>query len=792
MSNTINFAGDVVDENNKRIPPENSEAVEKNRDWIVNEGFAEFEVTDDNDDPAWRRHNADVLNRIKFVDENGVEDEDLRAKSEEAIWEIAKNEVLRERAFDFQFMTYREDDRRKLLRAELSDSIAKTVLGVVGITPVIKKEIDGEIVAEQLAKVDAKQSVGVLDKFLSDKGKDRAEVSEVAVVGAAVRESENMSNFIGYIEKENYSQNVVTAFKKDHEIFGRKMISFFGKLYTSAVEYVANNRTRVITDTVATLATSAAFLSGAGLAAVGAYAVYSAVGAWGWPIVEKRKKAVRQAKKEGRSYEDYKLGLTFNGLRKAWKDIKSDEKEWKRYKNRAYTGAAAGVLIAGSLGALGTGLVTGVDALAARVGGTITRSLATLTSQGLNFRDARNDLKREDNAENRAAYNSAKLGLGIGMTVAALASALSIYSLDSHSGVNTSGNVKGADDQMQEATEKMTKKAVKKVAKTAEKAAEEARVAEVEVPYPPVWSAESGISQKHFEEIYGFADKDGNWHAGKITGILSRQNKAFEEWNAAHPDAPRTIEVKDPSETYKDMMNNLVKARNVDPELFAGKTNDQVMYQYIKLVEYSEKAKNGPIVNGIHTLITRTDDAGTPLYASNQDEMQAMFKMLRCGEKVEISADALNANLDRIDMNTGKGIGDEFSALVTNNSFWGYGEDCNNGVSMWRRGINAVKKIFTSEPEPKTTQVEEVVPDDANVRSVQVGAVEAEDANVQAVYANANVTVGRAYNDQFNDNFTDEVAQQGKRVGSSFTAGKATKIEDATWVLSKKGKGIGD
>ena len=382
MSNTIVFNGDVVEDiNNVSIPPENSEAVEKNMAWISNAFKEQFEVVEGDDDkkvPAWRRHNADVLDKIKFVDAKGKESDKLRAKSEETIWEIAKSEVLRERSLDFDFMKLKEADKLKLLRADLSDSIARTSLTVVGITPALNREIDGEIAAEELAKADAKTSIEALDKFLSDKGEEKAKVESDAVIGAALHEDEKMGDFIGYVEKKQYSPKVASSFKEIRKNFGEKMKSFWGKAWTGAKEYVANNRTRLIVDTAATLAVA---LNPISYGAVAAYAVYATAGSLVWPIVEKRRKAIRQAKREGRSYDDYKLGLKFNGLRKAWKDIKSDEKEWKRYKNRAMTGAAAGIVVAGGLGVLGTGLVNGVSAATARVSGTITRSLASVTSQ---------------------------------------------------------------------------------------------------------------------------------------------------------------------------------------------------------------------------------------------------------------------------------------------------------------------------------------------------------------------------------------------------------------------------
>lgn len=765
----------IENENDVDIKPENSEAVERNIAWLGSAFKEHFEAVDVSGVSAWRRHNADVLDRIKFTDNKGKESSKVRAKSEATIWEIAKSEVLRKRSFDFGFMALRKEDKLRLLRADLSDSVAKTSLGVIGITPVVNREVNGEVVAEELAKVDAKTAIEVVDKFLSDKSEEKAVVKEAATVGAALHESEKMEGFIGYVEKKQYSSKVVEKLKKAHKEFGEKMKSFWGKAWTGAKEYVANNRTRLLVDTAATLGM---VLAPPSYAIVGAYAAYTTLGSFVWPIVEKRRRAIRQAKREGRNYDDYKLGLKFNGLRKAWKDIRSNEKEWTRYKNDARLGAAAGIVVAGGLGVLGTGLVKGVSATTARIGGVIARSLSSLTSQSLNFRNTKRDLKLEDNEENRAAYKSAKMGLIIGGTIAALTVAWSTYNiLSSQPDVEApKGNAKGAADQAQEAAQKAAKKSAKVVKDAAENIQPEAEVSAIAYDYPPVWSEESGLSQKQFGEIYGKFDADGNWHHGKITGILARENEAFEQWNAAHPDALRTIEVKDPMEVYAEMKQNLHNARVANPDLFAGKTDDQVIYQYIKLVEYSERAKVGPVVDGMRTLITVTDENGIPVFASNQEEMQAMFKMLRCGEKVEVSTEALNANLDRIDLNTGKGIGKEFAKGVTNNNFIGFAEDCEKGVSMWRKGVDAVKQLFHKEPETP----------DASIRTVQVKEIDMGEGGAQAVYTQETATMGRGTSTIHEGDLTDKVAQEGKKVGSSIPLDNTSRKLDVNWVHPSK------
>ncbi|MBQ8481664.1 MAG: hypothetical protein IJ532_03935 [Alphaproteobacteria bacterium] len=831
MSNTIVFTEDAVEKiNNMSIPPENSEAVEKNMAWIRTAFKEQFEVVNEKDDnkvPAWRKHNADVLDRIKFVDDKGNESKEVRAKSEGTIWEIAKSEVLRERSFDFSFMKLKEADRLKLLRADLSDSIARTSLGVVGITPTLNREIDGEIAAEELAKTDAKMSIQALDKYLSDKNEEKAEVRSDAVIGAALHESETMENFIGYVEKKQYSPKVVSDLKENHKNFGEKMKSFWGKAWTGAKEYVANNRARLVVDTAATGGMMYAFsgagslalaaglglsTAGAGYAAVAAYAAYTAIGSLVWPIVEKRKKMIRQAKREGRNYDDYKLGLKFNGLRRAWKDIKSDEKELKRYKNRAKTGVAAGIVVAGGLGALGTGLVTGVSVLAAKVGGTITRSFAAVTSQYMNYRDTKKDLKLENNAENQAAHNSAKWGLGIGATMATLASTWSILSfLDSQVDVEApKGNVKGdTADQAQETAQGVAKKTTKVVKKAAE---DVQPAAPVVAKVPTEWTAESGVGQDTWADVHGGLDSHGNMRAGKVTGILARTNAGFDKWNAEQiakygDSATELLNVSDAKVTIQDMYQNIANARAANPEIFGNMTDEQVFVSYVKLVEQTEKVMDGPKVefNGkmVKTVISRIDKDGLPMYnneyingklVDHNSNMKKLFLLIRCGKKVDISAQDIQSELSRIDLKSGRGIGEAFNRGMTNNVMIGE-QGCNNGVSIWRKGVNAVKKVFTKDPDITSTQTTELQredavvttvtntqPVDANVRSVQVRNLESTDGNAQAVYSTTKAVVGRGTSGVHDGDLTDADAQRIKKVGGNLEVkGTTRKLEGACW-----------
>ena len=67
----------------------------------------------DKDTPKWRRYNAEVLDRISF------DDKDKKRDIDNTIWEIAKNEVLKDRKFDFSFMDLSEEKRLALLRANV-------------------------------------------------------------------------------------------------------------------------------------------------------------------------------------------------------------------------------------------------------------------------------------------------------------------------------------------------------------------------------------------------------------------------------------------------------------------------------------------------------------------------------------------------------------------------------------------------------------------------------------------------------------------------------------------------
>lgn len=107
--------------NTDKVRVEQIQRLQSTLDDIKKNGFAPrgFHLVVDSNVPEWRRGYKEVLDRIDFDDKKSHNTEDK-------IWEIAKDEVLKERSFDFSFLNLKPEDRLKLLREDLKDSIDGT------------------------------------------------------------------------------------------------------------------------------------------------------------------------------------------------------------------------------------------------------------------------------------------------------------------------------------------------------------------------------------------------------------------------------------------------------------------------------------------------------------------------------------------------------------------------------------------------------------------------------------------------------------------------------------------
>ena len=96
---------------------------------------------------------------------------------------------------------------------------------------------------------------------------------------------------------------------------------------------------------------------------------------------------------------------------------------------------------------------------------------------------------------------------------------------------------------------------------------------------------------------------------------------------------------------------------------------------------------------------------------------------------------------------------------------------------MWKKGWNAVKKVFTKDTEVKTAKLQPLEPEDveiksvqqvdADVRTVQMRPLEQVDANVKSTNVEEGIILGRGTSHLHDNDLTDEVAQKGKKIGAT-------------------------
>lgn len=750
----------VKQENNVNLPPENSEAVERNQAYLTQK-FAELEEKDENGDPKWYALTADVRSKLHAVDDDNSHSDELQKKTEETIWETTKAQIFSTRAFDFNFMKLNERDKSSLLKNDVADVYAEHAANIVGVTPVLDEKQDENQELIQAAKARAEASLAAINDFLAQNNADKAAVKKSAVIASAVHASKKLDNIVSFAKSKNYSKKAVAGFKLFGNKFSEKMKTFWGNAYSGAKEYVSNNKTRIVVDT---LATTAVALSPVTYPVVAAYAAYATIGAAVWPVVEKKNKMKNALKRQGQSTKGFG---GFSGLKKAWTALKDDKKEWKRYKNRALMGAAAGVVVGGLIGAASTHVLQGVSAFATKAVATVTRAASSVTSQFMNWLDARKLVKEEDNAENRANLKSSKWGLIIGGAVAAASAAFGISNLlhsdtpevdpnslggngnqpaqgiadggnggGSGSGNNGGGSNGGGDVPPSHG-----------------------------VTVPDAWDPSRRISEDHWNEMHN-----------KFTGIFAKRAEIF------------GMDNKTPAQTWQNIYNNIHNAQEAG-DLPKDMTIEQIMYKYLKLIENTERVEKVP---GTKFLRTALDADGKPMYYVDAKQMAALNDIILCGKTVEVSADDLAKSLNRI---TDKGVyvGEGAGVGQTYNHFVGFGrgEDCPDGtqnVNAWEQGRPRVKVVETpqdGEFDHKEVKETETRPD-GSFDHTKVEKVEVADGKADQAEITDNLTTGTAATDQGSNDVDDPKSLKGTKVGET---GKS--IPGTTRTVTPKSGGRG-
>ncbi|MDO4162606.1 MAG: hypothetical protein Q4D80_06375 [Pseudomonadota bacterium] len=660
---------------------------------------------------------AALQDKVDVVDDDSGEV--ISAEEAQKYWnsllQSAKEQAIMLRSGDLNFFMKKDEEKRQTLDRDIKDflaiSVAKGVAGTAMDEPNEKEVVAGSADYDKYIRRQADKAEQALDTLFSDGRK--AKVKTGFFLNEAVETSRKMSSYAHRWFQKGFKR-VADAFTKRRESFDEKMKGFFGKAYAvkhALVENVKNNKWRMVTDTVATGVVAASAATGVlALPAVAGYALYTAAGSWAWPLVEKKTKAIREAKKAGKDAGEW---TGFKGLKKAYAEIKADGKEYKKYKTRAVTGTAFGIAGAGVVAGMGAASGWAADKagyLTARVASSVIRSTGSLTSQGLNWYNTKKDFKEDPSAENRAKLKQAKIGFGLGAVIAVAGNWIGFGHLAEANAAENSEDVVTNMTEGQSGTAADSTAVAHGNAAAGHTAsgngAAEAQAVETAaaVTAPESWNASMGISEKHWNEMQE-----------KLTGIYENHSAIFDKENVASEDA------------WDGMYQNLENARAANPKYFGNMTNEQVLYKYMKLIESTERATTGP--SGY--LVTKLDSNGLPTYGSKEmtETMRALNDVIICGKKVKISAERMNGVLDYVDERRGAYMGPGADIGMTNNRYAGgravCGEDYQNAWKRVRRIVSHHRPHIETKPEPileqpvveqpapKPVAVEEVVTNEA-------------------------------------------------------------------------------
>lgn len=667
---------------------------------------------------------VELMDKTELVDdEDKVITGDDVNKYWDSVIESAKMQAVMLRAGDNAFFMKKEEDKRSVLMRDIKNfftvSLAKVVVGSSYKAPAENETNPQYKDFARYITAQGKKAEKALSDLLQDGKTVKAKTS--MLLTDAVEVGNKLVSYSKRWAQKGFSR-VSATMGGIATKFAEKMKSIWGKRHEvkqAAVEHIKNNKWRLIADTAATGIVALTASGGMALPVVAGYALYSAAGSWAWPLVEKKTKAIREAKAKGLDTKDWE-GIA--GIKKAFATIKNDEKEYKKYKNRAYTGTAFGVA--------GAGLVAGVSSYAnvmvdklgytiARVGATALRSVGSVTNQFLNYRDVKKDFKEEPSAENRAKLQQAKFGLGLGVVIATVGNwfgfnrisdasdkvadvatatattAVAVENIGDSATTNSEyvpgsfwnkirGFWSGADTDGVASPVESPANYVEQRPEVIDKI--ETEVVTDIINVPEAYTPNMGISEQHWNEMQD-----------KLTGIYANHSAIFGFENVSKEEA------------WFRMYNNLGTAMNENPEMFGDMTKEQVLYKYMKVIESTERAKIGP--NGF--LVTKLAKDGLPTYGNLTDVMRSMNSMIICGDIVEKDMSAkFGGILDFVDEKSGKYLGEGHDIGITNNRFVGARVSCGSEYqNAWEMGAKkeAVDEIVADAVPPSKPVVIDAV-----------------------------------------------------------------------------------
>lgn len=371
---------------------------------------------------------AALIEKIEIVPLAENEDKDpeqVKRSNIEMMFEAAKLQTHTSLVGDIRHLLTPKQKQKEQIVERIQDKFREQVL-LTSVASELGNEDFGKIDTPEKLQKYAEKKEELVEKALDDiDGASILKLNENDVVTACADTEQETTQIAKLLERK---MTKASQLRGQIEKFNQKATSLWGKTYTIRKNIVANlkdNKWMHIANTAGTAAVAVAGMTASAPAvgaAIGAYAVYSAAGAWVWPVVAEARKMQREAVAKGE--EKPAFGKVW---KEAWSKLKND----KNYKNRAKIGTVAGI-IGGMVGFGGTSI--GVNTVAQRGIAALSRMAGSLSAQTMAYVNARQDYKKDANEENKAKLKAAGVSLGIGAVISGLSA---WFSVDRMASVNS-------------------------------------------------------------------------------------------------------------------------------------------------------------------------------------------------------------------------------------------------------------------------------------------------------------------------------------------------------------------
>lgn len=549
---------------------------------------------------------AGIITNVEMTeDDDTVLDADKKQRQLDMLFEAAKLEAHQENIGNIRYLMAPKNAQRKQLVEKVQDlfvaKLAQAGIASAFAAPTVEEQQD-----ENKFKAYMKRRAEAANAFIKrlKDGSQKLQLKVKDIITACADTDVEVTKFKDILEAKIGKGTSVLG--KKLNIFRDKAAKLWGKAYEisrNVGKSIKEHKWQHIANITATTIVAA---TGYGAVAVGAYAAYSAAGAWVWPIIAEAQKQRNAAQQQGE-----KLGFG-----KAWKSAWNKLKEDRNYKNRAVWGTV-GAGIGGLIGA--GGMSMGLEKAGARVVSGLARSVSSLSAQTTALAWARKDFRKNPTEENRSKLKAAKYAFGISALVSAAGAYFSINrlgnaNLDTVTGADRSldqlGPVTGgpADwkDHMQMSTP-LREGWGQLPAEDAAGGVPGAAGAEAVVPsaedsfFPEQYEADMGITQAQYNnllKLYSTEDLDRMYMNLSASGIMEHMD---------------------------------------------GMTKEEFIFKWSKLDAYTDRVRWDEKAQQYISI------QGAKRYHF-ENEMTDLNKMLNCGDKLELAqVEKIKAALGTID-----------------------------------------------------------------------------------------------------------------------------------------------